>query len=207
MADNPPILHLRPVPNLEIFLTQYGDDSGWNGRVRAAVESGQVPQHIRHVKRQIEWVVLQHLLKIAGVNELAYLPTGKPEVIGPEYISISHGDGLAGIALASVQVGMDIQHPDPKLMRIRKKFCSEAELAFCDKAETPLQALTIIWAAKEAVFKYYGERIHFARDIAVQPFDPDDESISAHYSGVHGEKDFTLVHHVLSGHHCLCTRA
>ena len=173
--------------------------------MQKAETAGIIPPELHHAKRRIEWVVLQHLLRLGGIKELHYLPNGKPEVIGPEYISISHGNALAGIALASVPVGLDCQHPDEKLVRIRQKFCGREELEFCAAAPDPLAMLTIVWSAKEAVFKYFGEEVHFARDIRLDPFAAEDRWLTAQYRGIHGEKEFSLLHEWVAGHHCVCT--
>ncbi|MFM7726830.1 MAG: 4'-phosphopantetheinyl transferase superfamily protein, partial [Flavobacteriales bacterium] len=74
---------------------------------------------------------------------------------------------------------------------------STSEWSWLEHHEEALRALTIVWSAKEAIFKYWGERVVFAADIEVLPFRCDDQSIIARYSGVHGIRDFNLWHTTL----------
>jgi phosphopantetheinyl transferase (holo-ACP synthase) len=80
-------------------------------------------------------------------------------------------------------VGIDIEVPTPKVERIKHKFLHLEELALFDDGafdqpgETmpPLQTaqdkLTLLWSAKEAVFKWwsYGN-VDFSEMIRLQPF-------------------------------------
>src|ERR1700716_2841442 len=87
--------------------------------------------------------------------------TRKPFLANEEFhFSISHcGDYAAAIVSKSKRVGIDIEIPSPKVERIKNKFLSQHEL---DKFNNTLpttdsRLLTLLWSAKEAVFKWYGD--------------------------------------------------
>jgi phosphopantetheinyl transferase (holo-ACP synthase) len=72
------------------------------------------------------------------------------------YISISHSQGYALAVSATTCCGVDIQVGRASLLRIKDRFCSCGEqsvLAMVLPALTPLERLTLLWAAKEAVKK------------------------------------------------------
>lgn len=76
------------------------------------------------------------------------------------HFSISHcGDYAAAIVSRTRRVGIDIEIPQPKIAAIAHKFVNDAEWAGMGRAAQALpdvQALTTVWSAKEAVFKWYG---------------------------------------------------
>lgn len=159
------------------------------------------PPEVRHEKRKREWLVLKMLQHEAGIETVDYRENGKPFLTDGRGISISHGESLAAILVAGKNAGLDIQKPDEKLKNIRHKFCNEQELKFCTGADDELDKLTIMWSVKEAVFKFFGEQVHFARDISVKPFEHSYSEIYASYNGRHGARSFSIAHGKLAGHH------
>jgi phosphopantetheinyl transferase len=143
--------------------------------------------------RKREWLGTRLLLNELGIDQVDFLANGKPvRSIGG--LSISHCYGSVAVVTADVTVGLDIQQPTEQIFTIRSKFCSTTEWNWLEKHREPLRALTIVWSVKEAVFKYWGERVDFARHIEVSPFDCDDMVLDARYAGVHGERSFRLWH-------------
>jgi 4'-phosphopantetheinyl transferase EntD len=63
-----------------------------------------------------------------------------------------------------------------------------------------LRDMTIIWSAKEAIFKFWGENVAFAEHIEIAPFACDDTRITAHYKGVHGQRTLQLWHYHHQAH-------
>jgi 4'-phosphopantetheinyl transferase len=161
---------------------------------------------IRLEKRRREWLVTRILLSGECPGDiLKTRESGKPYLLGGKGISISHSGDLAGIVLKKGEIGLDIQPEDPKLLRIATKFCHHQELERLKFQRNQLAYLAIIWALKEAVFKYFGKNVHFADDIISLPFELTDRRIKAHYKGVHGEKLFDAYHYVHNGFHILHT--
>lgn len=166
----------------------------------------QAFEEIRLEKRKREWLLTRILLETAASgSELYFQPTGKPMLRNGRWISISHCGELAGLVICDHPVGLDIQGADEKLERIAAKFCHLKELKRWWEAEHSLDYLTVVWSAKEAVFKFFGERVTFAEDIVTRPFHPDAERLRADYKGVHGRMTFELQHMLLNGYHIVMT--
>lgn len=123
-------------------------------------------QHSNH--RLLQKLVPHFILRLYHENvELNNLDR-KP-VASKGYVSISHcKHTLALFYHPHRPVGIDIEHEHPKVLRIRKKFMNNQELAFC--GDDVVRCL-VIWAAKEALFKKHGnETSFFAQNIAIAPF-------------------------------------
>jgi phosphopantetheinyl transferase len=153
-------------------------------------------------KRRLEWSCTQILKKELKIEEpILFYQSGKPYLASDRYISISHGDQLASVITGTVPMGIDVQLPNSKIEIIRKRFCSSEELTEAEKSENPLAYLTTIWSAKEAIFKIFGEQVHFAEDIRIFPFATEDSALKAviRRSGV---ELFPKLHReILHGHH------
>ena len=144
-------------------------------------------------KRKKEWLSTRALLThTANSISLDFLPNGKPILTDNRFISISHSDDIAGIVISTSGTGMDIQSPDVKLLRIAGKFLNAHENAYLREDDERLSQLTLIWSAKEAVFKYFGEHVDFAADIRIDAFSRQPSTLTAHYNGKHGDRMFEL---------------
>lgn len=164
------------------------------------------PELTRLEKRKREWLCTRILLNtIARDAKLSFLPNGKPVLSGNWHISISHSNDLASMIVSTNPVGLDVQGVDEKLLRIEKRFTNASETRFLPDDHRRIDFLTVIWSAKEAVFKYYGELVNFSADISVLPFEPTQEIIHADYVGHHGSRRFDLYHFRLSDHHFVIT--
>jgi phosphopantetheinyl transferase len=148
-------------------------------------------------RRNREWLATRLLMQSVKLPAIDYLPNGKP-VIPEGHLSISHCENRVALVLANTPVGIDIQTPKEQIRRIHTKFCSPAEQA--RYAHNPLRELTIIWSAKEAIFKFWGENVDFAKHIEITPFAGDDSRITAHYTGIHGQRAFELWHYHHQGY-------
>lgn len=106
-----------------------------------------------------------HLIQVAD--------TKKPFLPDDEYhFSISHcGDYAAAIVSKNLRVGIDIEIPTKKILGIEHKFISPAEKNALNPAS--IEAITQIWSAKEAVFKWYSKgSVDFKEHIQIKSFDP-----------------------------------
>lgn len=157
-------------------------------------------------KRKREWLSSRILLQLAIPQAKLYFePTGKPMLEGRVHISISHCGDLAGVVVSETAVGLDIQGVDEKLEKIAARFCNPKELTRAMDQRDYLEYITTIWSAKEAIFKYFGERVTFNEDMIVRPFQLNQEELFCDYKGVHGEFVFTLQHVQLKGFHIVMT--
>ncbi|MEN9909741.1 MAG: hypothetical protein RLZZ540_2890 [Bacteroidota bacterium] len=151
---------------------------------------------------------VRKLLNEAGYTDfdLYYDKFGKPHLHDGKHISITHSYQFAAIIISDEIVGIDIELQREKIIRIADKFC-DAEFQFLDREKTKeyIKKLTVIWGAKEAIFKIRNEKgISFKDHIAVDEFDLDQTHTvsSLHFGGLHKEfnvyfeevEDFTLVY-------------
>lgn len=132
-------------------------------------------QQIRVTQRRQEWLgcrlALQALLAEAPQPELEASiclhknEQGRPFLNGCGLeISLSHAYPFAGAALHPQRpVGLDVEQPRQQLLRIKHKFLSEQEQ---EQVGDDLQQLCLWWAAKEALYKMWGQPgLIFARDM------------------------------------------
>jgi len=82
-------------------------------------------------------------------------PNGKPQLINNESeISISHDKKFAGLINSERPCGIDIQEVSLKVTRIKNKFVNDKDLFSSSIKE---KDLTILWCAKEALYKINGD--------------------------------------------------
>ncbi|MBR3756970.1 MAG: 4'-phosphopantetheinyl transferase superfamily protein [Bacteroidaceae bacterium] len=135
--------------------------------------------------RRIEWLSVRRLMHELGITSpIAYLPSGRPYLEDDErHISISHTRGYAAVALhEDYPIGLDIEQRTDKVCRVKDKFLSHEEKLFLPSEKKNVEALLIIWTAKEALFKLVDrEGIDFGNHFHVLPFDVEEEgSLVAH---------------------------
>jgi 4'-phosphopantetheinyl transferase len=158
-------------------------------------------QEISLEKRKREWLFTRLLLqRIRPTEQLLFRANGQP-YLSTEYLSISHGPDLAGIIVSKEPVGIDIEVPTEQVVRICKRFSHPLELERLPvDEEEKKRYCTTLWSGKEAIFKCFGEQVHFAQDIVFEPFQKDDAVLIAKYTGIHGKRDFALARQLAHGH-------
>ena len=133
---------------------------------------GNVPNHreVTHPHKRLQHLagrfLLQFLFPDFPYQLIEIADTRKPFLPNEEYhFSISHcGDYAAAIVSRDKRVGIDIEIPVPKIGRIMHKFLTAKEhaafnlVAGAESTDTinSYEEPTILWSAKEAVFKWYG---------------------------------------------------
>jgi 4'-phosphopantetheinyl transferase len=92
--------------------------------------------------------------------DLYYDEFGKPHLHNGKHISISHSHQFSTIIISSEAVGIDIELQREKIIRIADKFVNEKELIELQKLnkQVYIKKLTVIWGAKEAIFKIRNEK-------------------------------------------------
>ncbi|WP_367755508.1 4'-phosphopantetheinyl transferase superfamily protein [Flavobacterium sp. WC2430] len=141
---------------------------------------------------------VRKLLQEAGYNDLDlyYDEFGKPHLIDGKYISITHSHHFSAIILSDETVGIDIELQREKIIRIADKFADE-EFNYLDKKnhEEYIKKLTVIWGAKEAIFKIRNEKgISFKDHIKVKAFRLHDKELRAELHFDKLVKDFKIFH-------------
>lgn len=120
-------------------------------------------QHIHHHQKKLEWLasrlIIKHLVKSQGDSFLGIYKDafGKPHLHKlPFHISIAHCFPLAvGAIHQTHSIGIDIERPRRKLLRIRDRFLNQQEAA---TAGTDLHTLCKFWTSKEVLYKIYGRK-------------------------------------------------
>ena len=133
---------------------------------------------IRLQKRKIlshqkEFLASRRLLLEAGIppHSLSHDPNGIPRLESGQQLSITHTKNLAGIALGTKPLGIDIEVFRPKIRRIATRFLHDQE-SFALEGKGTIEKITLIWTAKEALYKALKKKgIIFSEQLMVSPFE------------------------------------
>jgi 4'-phosphopantetheinyl transferase len=119
---------------------------------------------------------VRHLLAEEGYTDydLFYDNNGKPHLKDGKFISITHSFIFSAIILSDSEVGIDIEKQRDKILRIAHKFTPIQEYRTIANFDALIRKLTIVWGAKEAIYKLYAEPgVSFLQNINITDFDFD----------------------------------
>ncbi|MGE0771116.1 MAG: 4'-phosphopantetheinyl transferase superfamily protein [Cyclobacteriaceae bacterium] len=142
----------------------------------AAVLPDVCPGEIVSPLKRKEWLagrlLLMHLTKLTGMNYRGIVKDefGKPFLKdSPFHISLSHSFPYVAAQISSKKpVGIDVEQPNEKLLRIAPRILDAVEL---DHAGNDVVVHCIYWCAKETLYKIYGKRgLLFSNHLHVRPF-------------------------------------
>ncbi|MFT6795125.1 MAG: 4'-phosphopantetheinyl transferase [Maribacter sp.] len=126
---------------------------------------------------------IRHLLAIYGYvdDDLHYSKVGKPHLKDGTHISITHSHHFTAIIIGKKdEVGIDIEMQRNKILRIAHKFTPVNEYRTLANTEAVVRKSTIVWGAKESLYKIYGQKgLSFLEHINVSDFLFDDKKTSA----------------------------
>lgn len=134
------------------------------------------PEEIVSPLKRLEWLSGRALIKSVLESEgLEYQGLRKDEFGKPflkelnQQISISHSYPYVAVQIhQSESVGIDLEQPKDKLLKIAHRVLSEAEL---EDAGKDIVKHCVYWCAKEAMYKIYGKRgLHFENQLNLTPF-------------------------------------
>jgi phosphopantetheinyl transferase len=164
-------------------LKNTGTESAWGiWKVEESAEElaftafEEAPGGIVHLTKRLEWLASRVLVRtLLEQNDLPYSGIHKDEYGKPflreltHHISLSHAYPYVAVQLdKNKPVGIDIEQPTEKLLRIAPRVLSLEEL---DNAGSDIRKHCVYWCAKEALYKVYGKRgLHFASQLLVEPF-------------------------------------
>lgn len=138
-------------------------------------------------------------------SEIEIADTRKPFLPDEQYhFSISHcSDYAAAIISSTMRVGIDVEIITPRVERIKHKFLHGDELRFVN-TELPsrqVELLTILWSAKEAMYKWYGAgEVDFSEMMRTFPFHVGDRGeIEAMFLKENFHKKLTLHYRLNEG--------
>lgn len=137
---------------------------------------------------------VRHLLKQAGYSDfdLFYNENGKPHLKDEKNISITHSFNFSSIIVSDIEVGIDIEKNREKIKIIQNKFVN-FENGFIHKDDNYIQQLTVIWGAKESLYKIYPHGgLTFKNDIDIHSFQISDKKTT----GFIKVKDWNKQYHI-----------
>ena len=150
---------------------------------------------------QRAFLSVRKLLQETGHTDLDlyYDEFGKPHLQGEKHISITHSHNFSAIIISDETAGIDIELQRDKIIRIADKFC-DSELQFLIENEEYIRKLTVIWGAKEAIFKIRNEKgISFKNHIKVNSFELEANETIAELHFDNLIKDFKIYFEELEG--------
>ncbi|WP_264565656.1 4'-phosphopantetheinyl transferase family protein [Flavobacterium sp. N3904] len=135
--------------------------------------------YMKSEMHQRAFLSVRKLFQEAGYSDfdLYYDEFGKPHLHDGKHISITHSHQFSAIILSDEVVGIDIELQREKIIRIADKF-TDTEFSYlnANHKEEYIRKLTVIWGAKEAIFKIRNEKgISFKDHIKVGVFEINDK--------------------------------
>lgn len=121
----------------------------------------------KRLKEKLAVRILLH--QVAHINSsICYRDSGLPYLSNDRrHISISHSHDYAALAIADNPIGMDIEVWGERAYRLSRKFLSPEELNLLE-TDDPIRISVLLWSAKEAVFKRFGDhRLTVGNDIRI----------------------------------------
>ena len=175
---------------------------------------GNVPQHrdVTHPHKRLQHLagrfLLQFLFPDFPYELIQVADTRKPFLPNEQYhFSISHcGDYAAAIVSKDSRVGIDVEIPVEKIGRIMHKFLTAKEHGLFNLVPEAEDSSTInlytkptvLWSAKEAVFKWYGNGgVDFRKQIQLLKQYEGAETIDCFFSG--NNSDLTIHYRRFDG--------
>jgi phosphopantetheinyl transferase len=134
---------------------------------------------ITHPNKRMQHLAGRYLLPFLfpdfPYKEIEIAATRRPFLRNEQYhFSISHCNNYAAAIVSSdCRVGIDVEFKTQRLEKIKHKFLHADEMRFVNaNAESKqLDLLTILWSAKEAMYKWYGAgSVDFSEMMRTFPF-------------------------------------
>ncbi|MCC4211716.1 4'-phosphopantetheinyl transferase family protein [Leeuwenhoekiella parthenopeia] len=168
---------------------------------RARLESMKSELHRRG------FLSIRHLLHEAGYTDqdLYYTDNGKPHLRDGKYISITHSYNFTAIIVSDdTEVGIDIEMQRDKILRIASRFTPLKEYHTLANEDALIRKLTIVWGAKESLYKIYGVKgISFLKHIYVEDFDFEDSKTTASISYEGNKSNYAIDFLEFEGFTCV----
>ena len=100
--------------------------------------------------------------------ELKHHKSGKPFIKETKHLSISHSSNFLALAFGEENIGIDIEKPQNRMVKLMPKILSEIEFMEFKK-EPSMDLACKVWGAKEAILKYVGDKnLNYKEDIKVK---------------------------------------
>jgi phosphopantetheinyl transferase len=167
----------------QVKIQKQGKESGWalwfiteSEEELCSASGSRCPEEIINHQKRLEWLAGRALMKtLVEFNGLSYLGIHKDEYGKPflnelpHQISLSHSfPYVAGQINPAHAVGVDVEQPKEKLLKIAHRIMNAEEL---NDAGTNITKHCIYWCAKETLYKIYGKRgLSFNEHLNLKPF-------------------------------------
>ena len=142
---------------------------------------------------------VRHLLNKFGYTDadLVYDEYGKPHLKDGKFISITHSFTFSGIIISDDKpVGIDIEKQRDKILKIAHKFTPIEEYKSIANHDALVSKLTVVWGAKESLYKIYGKKkLLFLDHIYIEDFSFETNKTSGKilYEGVTDEYQINFL--------------
>ncbi len=141
-------------------------------------------KRLQHLAGRFLLQILEPDFPVSAIQQPTF---GKPYLPNNEFqFSISHcGDFAAALISKNQKVGIDIELTTDRVLKVTDKFLSENEKKIFSNSLQPFDASlkTLLWSAKESVFKWYGEGgVNFQEQIQVQQLNENENTIECFFS-------------------------
>lgn len=171
------------------------------------LEKVPLSRDITHPAKRLQHLagryLLQYLYPDFPIRLIQVAYTRKPYLPqDPYHFSISHCGGFASAIVSTrKRVGIDIEQPTERILRVIRKFLGETELAIITPHNTGqlVKLGTLFWSVKEAMFKWYSHgEIDFREHLLIRgiEFDGDNsgevDCFFARYQGVKMKAPFRI---------------
>ena len=129
---------------------------------------------MKSILHQQGFMSIRQLLKQVGYvdADVFYDEFGKPHLKDKNYLSISHSFTFTAIIISEKKpVGIDVEKQRDKIVKIAHKFTPIEEYNTIANHDALVSKLTIVWGAKESLYKIYGKKkLQFLHHIYIEDF-------------------------------------
>ena len=184
-------------PNLHTTIFVWKIEESFNELSSAMLLNNRSKDRILSMKSELHrrgFLSVRHLLKEAGYTDfdLFYNENGKPHLKDGKHISITHSFNFSALIISDIEVGIDIEKNREKIKIIQHKFVN-FESGFIHKDDDYIQQLTVIWGAKESLYKIYPHGgLTFKNDIDINSFQISDKKTTGYIKVKDWNKNYDI---------------
>ena len=127
-------------------------------------------KELKNEKRKKEFLSSRIALKNIFNKELKlkHQKSGRPFIKEAKHLSITHSSNFLALAFGEENIGIDIEKPQNRMVKLMPKILSGIEFMEFKKEPT-IDLACKLWGAKEAILKYVGDKnLNYKQDIIVE---------------------------------------
>lgn len=162
-------------PHIKVLIWKVEETEAWlSDRIDLTPKCQNRLTGMRSELHRRGFLSIRHLLAEEGYvdRDLFYDEVGKPHLKDGRFISITHSHEFTGIIISQFdEVGIDIELQREKILRIANKYTPLEEYRTVANVDALVRKLTIVWGAKESLFKIYAQPgLSFLQHIDITDF-------------------------------------